>query len=81
MFPVSDAMTIVGGGDHFSRYGQELCLVGGRLIKAQGALAGAYLTMAEGMAQPIRALGTTPKQALCMALTVPASVTGASTLL
>jgi N-acetylglucosamine-6-phosphate deacetylase len=72
MFLVSDAMSTVGGSDRFALYGQEVRLIGGRLVNAEGSLAGAHVTMAESVARLVRVLGIAPEQALRMAVTVPA---------
>lgn len=80
MFLVSDAMATVGGGDSFQLYGQEIRLVAGKLVNAEGALAGAHVTMAEGVARLVRVLGMAPEAALRMAVTVPAAVIGAPEL-
>jgi N-acetylglucosamine-6-phosphate deacetylase len=77
MFLVSDAMSTVGGSDRFMLYGQEVRVVGGRLVNAEGSLAGAHVTMAESVARLVRVLGITPEAALRMAVTVPAMVIGA----
>lgn len=77
MFLVSDAMSTVGGSDHFSLYGQELRLVAGRLVNAEGSLAGAHVTMAQSVARLISVLGLPPEAALRMAVTVPAMVLSA----
>lgn len=74
MFLVSDAMSTVGGSDRFTLYGQEVRLVGGRLVNAEGSLAGAHVTMAESVARLVRVLGLAPEAALRMAVTVPAMV-------
>ena len=76
MFLVSDAMPTVGGPDHFDLYGQEIRLVGGRLVNAAGSLAGAHVTMAESVARAIRVLGLPAETVLKMAVTVPAQVIG-----
>ncbi len=75
-FVVSDAMSTVGGSDHFSLYGDEIRLVNGRLINAEGSLAGAHITMAESVERLINVLGIDPAAALRMATTVPARVIG-----
>ena len=80
MFLVSDAMATVGGSDRFALYGQEIRLVGGRLINAEGALAGAHVTMAQSVARLVRVLRIAPEEALRMAVTVPAAVLGAPEL-
>lgn len=75
-FLVSDAMATVGGPDRFHLYGQEIRLEGGKLVNAEGALAGAHTTMAEGVARLVRHVGLTAEAALRMAVTVPAEVIG-----
>lgn len=77
MFLVSDCMSTVGGSDHFDLYGQEIRLLAGRLVNAEGSLAGAHVTMGESVARLISVLGVTPEQALRMAVTVPATLIGA----
>jgi N-acetylglucosamine-6-phosphate deacetylase len=74
MFLVSDAMSTVGGSDHFMLYGQEIRLAGGRLLNAEGSLAGAHTTMAEGVWRLITVLGVAPEVALKMAISTPAAV-------
>ncbi|PYE84811.1 N-acetylglucosamine-6-phosphate deacetylase [Pseudoroseicyclus aestuarii] len=76
MFLVSDAMPTVGGPDHFTLYGQELHLSEGRLVNAEGSLAGAHVTMADSVARLVRVLGLSPEEALRMAVTVPAEAMG-----
>ncbi len=76
MFLVSDAMATVGGLDRFDLYGQSVRLVDGRLINAEGNLAGAHVTQAQGVARLVGALNVPLAQALRMAITVPAKVVG-----
>lgn len=80
MFLVSDAMATVGGPDNFSLYGQSVLLKDGRLLNAEGALAGAHVTMAQGVARLIRDVGVTPETALDMAISAPARLIGRSAL-
>jgi len=75
-FVVSDAMATVGGHDHFELYGQPVHLEGGRLINAEGNLAGAHVTQAEGVARLVRQVGASLEQALRMAVSIPARVVG-----
>ena len=72
MFLVSDAMCTVGGSDHFRLYGQDIWLKDGRLVNAEGSLAGAHVTMAEGLRRLIAVVGTSPETALDMAVSAPA---------
>lgn len=72
MFLVSDAMSTVGGSDHFRLYGQDVWLKDGRLVNAEGSLAGAHVTMAEGLRRLILIVGTQPETALDMASAAPA---------
>ena len=76
MFLVSDAMSTVGGSNGFRLYGQELHLDGGRLVNAEGSLAGAHVTMAEGVARLIKHVGIAPEMALDMAISAPARLIG-----
>ena len=78
-FLVSDAMPTVGGSDRFSLYGDEIRLQNGRLVNAEGSLAGAHVTMAESVARLINVIGLDPASALRMATTIPAKVIGLPT--
>ena len=72
MFLVSDSMSTVGGSDRFTLYGQEVRLIGGRLVNSEGSLAGAHVTMAEGVQRLISVVGVPAEQALKMAISTPA---------
>lgn len=76
MFLVSDAMCTVGGSDHFRLYGQDIWLKEGRLVNAEGSLAGAHVTMAQGLRRLITHVGISPATALDMAVSAPARVLG-----
>ncbi len=76
MFLVSDAMATVGGPDHFDLYGQEVRLKQGRLINAEGGLAGAHFTQLEGVRRLVHHLGLSFAQALRMAISIPAELIG-----
>ncbi len=76
MFLVSDAMSTVGGSDRFTLYGQEIRLVEGRLVNAENSLAGAHVTMAEGLRRLIAIVGVAPEVALDMAVAAPARLIG-----
>jgi N-acetylglucosamine-6-phosphate deacetylase len=77
MFLVSDAMPTVGGSDHFRLYDAEIRLVNGKLVNAEGNLAGAHLTMADALHRLITTVGIPPETALKMATTIPARLIGA----
>jgi len=76
MFLVSDAMATVGGPDAFDLYGQPVRLEDGRLLNAEGTLAGAHVTQAIGVARLVHHIGATLEDALRMAITTPAKVVG-----
>ncbi len=76
LFLVSDAMPTLGGPESFELQGQTLTLEGGRLINAEGRLAGAHLSMAEALRLMIAEVGAAPDQALRMAITRPAELIG-----
>jgi N-acetylglucosamine-6-phosphate deacetylase len=80
MFLVSDAMATVGGPALFDLYGQNIHLENGRLINAEGHLAGAHVTQAEGVARLVHEIDVSLAQALRMAITVPARVVGQANL-
>lgn len=79
-FLVSDAMATVGGPAVFDLYGQNIHLENGRLINAEGHLAGAHVTQAEGVARLVHEIDVSLAQALRMAITVPALVVGQANL-
>ena len=72
LFLVSDAMATVEGPDHFQLYGQTIRLQNGRLINAEGHLAGAHLTQAMGLRRLVSTLGVPLERGLRMAITTPA---------
>lgn len=76
MFLVSDAMATVGGPDRFDLYGRQIRLEGGRLVNAEGNLAGAHVTQAGAVARLVHDIGMPLDGALRMAVTVPARVIG-----
>lgn len=76
MFLVSDAMPTIGGPDRFTLYGHEVHLEDGKLVNAEGSLAGAHLTQAQGLHRLVNRIGVDPAAALRMAVTIPARVMG-----
>ncbi|KAA9008050.1 N-acetylglucosamine-6-phosphate deacetylase [Histidinibacterium aquaticum] len=75
-FLVSDAMPTVGGPTRFELYGSEIHVENGKLVNAEGNLAGAHTTMAEGLARLVKVIGIDPERALRMAITTPACLIG-----
>lgn len=76
MILVSDAMPTVAGPDQFDLYGQTISLHEGRLLNAEGALAGAHVTMLQSLRNTVDLLGRSPDEALRMAITNPARLMG-----
>lgn len=76
VFLVSDAMATVGGPDSFQLYGDRVKLDDGRLINADGNLAGAHVTQAAGLKRLIEVIGRSPAQALRMVTSIPAAAIG-----
>lgn len=61
-------------------YGKTIRLSAGRLINDEGSLAGAHVTMAEGVARLILRLKIPIETALRMAISTPAAIIGKSNL-
>ena len=76
MFLVSDAMSTVGGPDHFDLYGQRIALKNGRLINSEGNLAGAHVTLAQSIKRLVEHADIPLHDALRMATLVPATCVG-----
>lgn len=75
-FLVSDAMPTVGGPDHFTLYGQQIRVQDGRLINAEGALAGAHVSLLESALNLHRHAKTPLAECLAMASDVPRQALG-----
>lgn len=80
MFLVSDSMATVGGPDSFELYGSQITLDQGRLINAEGSLAGAHVTQAQGVKRLVDKTGTSLVTALRMVTSVPADCIGQAEL-
>lgn len=72
-FIVSDAMATVGGPDHFTLYGQEIHQENGRLVNAEGSLAGAAIDMVSSLVNLHREADVPLAQAIAMATDYPRS--------
>ena len=75
-FFVSDAMPTVGGPEEFELYGSPIKVQQGRLVNAEGSLAGAHITMKQSMQLAATELSIDPELILQMAVSVPAKVMG-----
>ncbi len=73
MFLISDAMSTIGGPDFFELYGQRIEVRDGRLVNAEGSLAGAHLDMATSVRNVATKLGEPVERALAMATSIPAA--------
>lgn len=67
MILVSDAMSTVGGPDHFELYGETIRVDNGRLINAQGSLAGAHITLVDSVRRLVENVGIPVADAIRMA--------------
>jgi N-acetylglucosamine-6-phosphate deacetylase len=76
MMIVTDAMPTVAGPDAFDLYGRTIRLRDGRLVNADGALAGAHVTMLDSVRFLIERIGIAPEAALRMAVRQPARLMG-----
>lgn len=76
MFLVSDSMSTVGGDDHFDLYGNSISLRDGKLVNAEGSLAGAHVTQAAGVKRLVENVGLSLVDALKMGSSNPAACMG-----
>jgi N-acetylglucosamine-6-phosphate deacetylase len=76
MFLVSDAMPTIGGPSSYKLYDMVIELKDGRLVNAEGSLAGAHVTQAEAVRRLVEVIGVPVERALRMAVTVPSRVMG-----
>lgn len=74
MILVSDAMPTVGGPDHFTLYGNEIHVEGGKLVNHEGSLAGVHMALPEAISTVTRILGDDGSEALRAASATPADL-------
>lgn len=79
-FIVSDAMPTVGGPAAFTLYGRRIEVRDGRLVNSEGALAGAHLSMTEGVARLHGLGGVALDTCIGMATDVPRAAMGLAAL-
>ncbi|MDO5612306.1 MAG: N-acetylglucosamine-6-phosphate deacetylase [Paracoccus sp. (in: a-proteobacteria)] len=80
MILVSDAMPTVGGPDRFTLYGQVISVTDGKLVNAEGSLAGVHMALPQALPRVTRILGDDGTQALTAASATPAELMGLSGL-
>lgn len=71
MVLVSDAMSTIAGPDRFELYGEVIRVQDGRLVNANGSLAGAHIDLATSVRRLIDNVGIDPARALAAATVVP----------
>jgi N-acetylglucosamine-6-phosphate deacetylase len=76
MFMVSDAMSTVGGPDHFVLYGETIAVREGALVNSTGTLAGAHVDLVTSLANAVRHVKLPVAEAYEMAAVVPWDVIG-----
>ncbi|SIQ28718.1 N-acetylglucosamine-6-phosphate deacetylase [Bosea sp. TND4EK4] len=76
---VTDAMATIGSPrEAFELFGETIHVEGGRLVNAEGRLAGAHLDMSSAVLNMARHGGASLEQALAMATVTPAAFLGLS---
>ncbi|WP_299949955.1 N-acetylglucosamine-6-phosphate deacetylase [uncultured Ruegeria sp.] len=71
MILVSDAMSTVGGPDHFELYGETMRVEVGRLVNSEGSLAGAHIDLATSVHRMVTNIGILMIEAVRMATSNP----------
>lgn len=76
MIAITDAMATVGGPDHFNLYGADIHLADGKLVNAEGSLAGAHTTLLATLSRLVGRVGVPLETALGMITAAPAALMG-----
>lgn len=76
MFLVSDAMSTIGGPDHFELYGERIEVRDGALVNAAGSLAGAHIDLLGCLRNLVTHVGVPLEEAIAAACVVPADLMG-----
>ncbi len=74
MIIVSDAMSTIGGPDHFDLYGERITVRDGRLVNAAGSLAGAHINLMTSLNWAYQNLDLTIEETLAMGTYNPAEL-------
>lgn len=75
-YAVTDAMATVGGPDHFTLYGQTIHVDNGRLVNAEGHLAGAHVDLLTTLGNLVTHVGLPLDEAIAMVTDIPRAVMG-----
>lgn len=78
VFLVSDAMSTIGGPDHFELYGERIEVRDGALVNAAGSLAGAHIDLMTSLRNLVVQVGVPLEAAIRAVTTTPANVMGRS---
>ena len=76
MVLVSDAMSTIAGPDYFTLYGETIRVEHGKLVNAQGSLAGAHIDLRSSVARLIACVGVPISEALASATINPRAFMG-----
>lgn len=76
MVMVSDAMSTIGGPDHFELYGETIRVADGRLVNAAGSLAGAHIDLRTSVERVLGRFDFPVESVLRMATTNPRQMMG-----
>ncbi|MEZ5824978.1 MAG: amidohydrolase family protein [Geminicoccaceae bacterium] len=71
MVLVSDAMSTIGGPDHFELYGERIHVSEGRLVNAEGSLAGAHIDLRTSVRRLLSNFDFSTESVLRMAMRNP----------
>ncbi len=74
MIIVSDAMSTIGGPDHFDLYGERISVQDGRLVNTAGSLAGAHINLMNSLNWAYQNLDLSIEDALAMGTYNPAEL-------
>ncbi len=78
MILVSDAMSTIGGPNSFELYGEVITVENGRLVNANGSLAGAHIDLASSVSRMVQVVGVPAVDAVKMAFSNPFEMMGLS---
>ena len=76
MILVSDAMSTVGGPQEFELYGEVIKVKQGRLVNANGSLAGAHICLRDAVVNGVNKVGLPFTEAVRMATSNPFEMMG-----